>query len=294
MHKYTFGLPAVLLILFLFNGCMPDDELSAPVNVNAHLEMGTNTPGINYVDFHNIAIAVQQIKFYGIREEGSDIFFNSQPSVPFGIYAIKKNQPATQIDAFDVPQGVYNQMRWEIQTREIDDDYYEDFFDEELDEYVDVDDFGIIIEGVYTMLDGTQILLFIAIDPTEILLMETFDTGGNNQLSLISGKTYNVRLEINPYIAIQNIERSLLELAATDDDDDDDDGDDEGDDESDDDGDDDGDGDDNGDDDDDDNKNNNLKNDIRYIEISSDENEDLYERILFRLKNTVRAIIEEQ
>jgi hypothetical protein len=232
---------------------MPDDELSTPVNVNLHLEMGTNTPAINYVDFHNIAIAVQQIKFYGIREEGSDIFFNSQPNVPFGIYSIRKNQPAPQIDAFDLPQGVYNQMRWEIQTREIDDDYYEDYFDEELDEFIDVDDFGIIIEGTYTKLDGTQILLFIAIDPSEMLLMETFDTGGNNQLSLLAGKTYNIRLEINPYIAIQNIERSLLENAESDEED-----------------------------------------DVQYIEISSDENEDLYERILFRLKNTVRAIIEEQ
>jgi hypothetical protein len=239
---------------------------------------------------------VQQIKFYGVREEGSDIFFDSQPTVPFGIYAIGKNQAVTAIDAFDIPQGVYNQMRWEIQTREIDDDYYEEYFDEELDEYVDVDDFGIIIEGKYTRLDGSEILLFIAIDRTEMLLMETSDTGGNSQLSLLSGKNYNVQLEINPYVAIENIERYLLELAATndDDDDDDDDGDDDG-------GDDDGGDDDNSDDDnsdddnDDDNDgNNNIKNDIEYIEISSDENEDLYERILFRLKNTVRAIIEEQ
>ncbi|MFN2395563.1 MAG: lamin tail domain-containing protein, partial [Bacteroidales bacterium] len=169
------------------------------------------------------AIAVQQIKFYGIREEGSDIFFDSQPDVPFGIYAISKNQPPPLVNAFDIPQGVYNQMRWEIQTREIDEDYYEEFFDEELNEYIDVDNFGIIIEGTYTKLDGTQILLFIAIDPAEILLMETFDTGGNNQLSLLSGQSYNVRLEINPYTAIENIERSLLELAATNDDDDDDD-----------------------------------------------------------------------
>ncbi len=282
--------------MLLFNGCMPDDELSAPVNVNLHMAMGANTPGISYLDFHNTAIAVQQIKFYGVREEGSDIFFDSQPTVPFGIYAIGKNQAVTAIDAFDIPQGVYNQMRWEIQTREIDDDYYEEYFDEELDEYVDVDDFGIIIEGKYTRLDGSEILLFIAIDRTEMLLMETSDTGGNSQLSLLSGKNYNVQLEINPYVAIENIERYLLELAATndDDDDDDDDGDDDG-------GDDDGGDDDNSDDDnsdddnDDDNDgNNNIKNDIEYIEISSDENEDLYERILFRLKNTVRAIIEEQ
>ncbi len=253
MHKYTFGLTGWLLLLLLLNGCMADDELSAPVNVNLHLEMGTNTPGISYVDFHNITIAVQQTKFYGIREEGSDIFFNSEPNVPFGIYAIRKNEQAPTIDAFDIPQGVYNQMRWEIQTREIDDDYFEDYFDEELDEYIDVDDFGIIIEGKYTRLNGSEILLFIAIDPTEKLLMETYDTGGNNQLSILSGNTYNIRLEINPYVAIGNIERSLLENAETDEED-----------------------------------------DIYFIEISSDENEDLYERILFRLKNTVKAIIEEQ
>ncbi len=253
MHKFTLRLTGILLILLLFNGCMPDDELSAPVDVNLHLAMGTNTPGINYVEFYNIAIAVKQIKFYGIREEGSDIFFNSQPGVPFGIFAIRKNQPAPKIDAFNIPQGSYNQMRWEIQTREIDDDYYEDYFDEDLDEFIDVDDFGIIIEGRYKRLNGSEILLFIAIDPTEILLMETFDTAGNNQLSLLSGRTYNIRLEINPYVAIQNIERSLLENAETDEED-----------------------------------------DIEFIEISSDENEDLYERILFRLKNTVKAIIEEQ
>ena len=253
MHRFTFGLLGGLLILLLFNGCMPDDELSTPVNVNLHMEMGTNTPGINYVEFHNIAIAVQQIKFYGIREEGSDIFFNSQPNAPYGIYVIRKDQSPPLINAFDIPQGVYNQMRWEIQTLEIDDDYYEDYFDEELDEFVDVDDFGIIIEGKYTRLNGSEILLFIAIDPAEILLMETFDTGGNNQLSLLSGQSYNVRLEINPYLAIGNIERSLLENAETDEED-----------------------------------------DVYFIEISSDENEDLYERILFRLKNTVKAIIEEQ
>ena len=253
MQKYTIGLTVVLLMLLLFNGCMADDELSAPVNVNLHLEMGSNTPGISYVDFHNIAIAVGQIKFYGIREVGSDIFFNSQPNAPYGIYAIRKDQSPPLINAFDIPQGVYNQMRWEIQTREIDDDYYEDYFDEELEEFIDVDDFGIIFEGRYKRLNGSEMLLFIAIDPTETLLMETFDSSGNNQLSLLSGKTYNIRLEINPYVAIQNIERSLLENAETDEED-----------------------------------------DIYFIEISSDENEDLYERILFRLKNTVRAIIEEQ
>ena len=253
MQKYTIGLTGVLLMLLLFNGCMADDELSAPVNVNLHLEMGSNTPGISYVDFHNIAIAVRQIKFYGIREVGSDIFFNSQPNAPYGIYVIRKDQSPPLINAFDIPQGVYNQMRWEIQTREIDDDYYEDYFDEELDEYIDIDDFGIIIEGKYTRHNGSEILLFIAIDPEEILLMETYDSGGNNQLSLLAGKTYRVRLELNPYIAIQNIERSLLENAETDE-----------------------------------------ENDVEYIEISSDENEDLYERILFRMKNTVKAIIEEQ
>ncbi len=253
MRKSIFGVLGGLMILLLLSGCIPDDELSTPVTVNLNLVMGTNLPGINHVEFYNTVIAVQQIKFYGIREEGSDIFFSSQPTVPFGIYAIKKNQPASKIDVFDIPQGVYNQMRWEIKTKEIDDDYYEDYFDDKLEEYIDVDDFGIVIEGKYKRLNGSEILLFIAIDPTEILLMETFNTGGNNQLSLISGKTYNLILEINPYIAIQNIERILLENADADEED-----------------------------------------DIEYIEISSDENEDLYERILFRLKNTVKAIIEEQ
>ncbi len=253
MRKFTFGLLGGLLILTLFNGCLPDDELSIPVNVNLHLAMGTNTPGISYVDFHNAVIAVQQINFYGIREEGSEIFFNSRPDVPFGIYAIRINQPAPRIDAFDIPQGVYNQMRWEMQTREIDDDFYEDYFDEDLDEFIDVDDFGVIIEGKYTRENGSKILLFIAIDPKEVLMMDTYDAAGNNQLTLLSGKTYKVSLEINPYLAIENIERFLLEHAETDEED-----------------------------------------DIEFIEISSDENEDLYERILFRLKNTIKAVVEEQ
>jgi hypothetical protein len=239
-HKYPLVV-VVFLFSFLASTCV-DVDLNNPVKVDVEFYLEENPLTISYLTFNKAIIAFDKVRFYGVRDVGNDIVFSSRPGFPFGTFVIHAAQNTAYITYFDIPQGVYNLMRWDIELMEIDDDIYDD-------EYVDSDDFGLIFEGTYTRLNGQTVLLFIAVDPAA-LSFETVNAIGNNSIVLDSQMDYTVSLELNPYLAMQGISRSLLEQAETD-----------------------------------------SEDGVEFIEISSDENEDLYNLVLFRLEKTFKAVL---
>jgi hypothetical protein len=238
---YKYLLVTGLALLFLMLSCI-DDDLNKPVRIDLEFSFEENPLTIPYLTFTNAVISLERVRFYGIRDVGNDVFFSSNPGLSFGTFVIPAWQNTSFVTYFDLPQGVYNIIRWEAQLDEIDDDVYEN-------EFVDSDDFGLIFEGTYTRLDGSTVLLFIAVDPATFSF-ETTDAFGNSLISFDSRNNYTVSFELNPYLAMQGISRNLIEQAETD-----------------------------------------SEDDIEYIEISSDENEDLYDLVLFRLEKTFKAVI---
>lgn len=231
-----------LLILMGISSCEPDD-LSKPVRVHFELSFVQDNDPLPYLTFNNIVVDVEQISFYGIRQEGNDVLFNTRPGDSFGMHILTPAQNTSYLTYFDINQGVYQLMRWEITLGEIDDDLYPD-------DYIDSDDFGFIIEGTYTRQDGSSVLLFIAIEEEELIRVESINNDGETPIPILTDNVYTVSLEINPHALMRGIPRSMLEQAKTDEED-----------------------------------------DIEFIEISDDENEELYNLVLFQLSKTLKAVV---
>lgn len=235
----------LVLVVFLLLGlqsCEPDD-LTKPVRVNFELKWVEDNSPLAYLTFQNIVIDVEKISFNGIRQQGSDVFFNTRPGDSFGMHILTRSEKTSYLTFFDLPQGVYELMRWELELGEIDDDIYSD-------DFIDSDDFGFIIEGIYTRLDGSTVLIFIAIEEEEVIRVESVNQDGEVPISILVDNVYTASLEINPHAIMRGIPRSLLEQAETDEED-----------------------------------------DVEFIEISEDENEDLYNLVLFQLARVIKLVV---
>jgi hypothetical protein len=232
----------LFLLIAVTAGCEPDD-LSKPVRVHFEISVVLDNAPLSYFTLTNMAMDVEQISFNGIRQEGKDVLFNTRPGDSFGMHIISDINTSSYITYFDLPQGIYQLMRWEIELGEVDDDKYPD-------DYIDSDDFGFIIHGTYTRQDGSSVLLFIAIEKEEIIKVESVNQEGVVPISILTENVYTMSLEINPHAILRGIPRSMLEQAETDEED-----------------------------------------DIEFIEISENENEDLYNLILFQLSKTLKAVV---
>ncbi len=243
MTKFTLKhLTLILLSATVFFACEPDD-LSKPVKVHLEFSYKEGVVPIDYLSFNKIIWSVENIDFYGIRKEGNDVLFHTRPGDSFGNHILTPAQNVSYITFFDLKQGIYQLMRWNVGLGEIDDEIYSD-------EFVDSDDFGLIIEGTYTRLDGTIVLLFIAIEEEEILTFEALIQDEETSLAIISDNTYTMSLEVNPHALMRGIPRSMLEEVETEEED-----------------------------------------AVEFIEISEDENEKLYDLVLFQLTKTLKIIV---
>ncbi|MFO7977330.1 MAG: hypothetical protein R6U64_01610 [Bacteroidales bacterium] len=232
-------LPLMLAMIIALSACEPD-ELDKPVRVNFEVSLqGSDTPSAHF-EFTRILVAFEEIIFHGIRQQGSDVFFSTRPGSSFGIQELTSENTHSRVTYFDIPQGIYQLMSWELTLLEIEDDLYDH-------EWIDVDDFGLIVEGIYTREDGIKLPFFIGLDPEELLSVKT---APSNSLSLIEDNVYTVDLTINPYLMMAGIPQSYMEQAERDEE--------EG---------------------------------VEYIEISDDENEELYSMVVFQLARTIKAFL---
>ncbi len=219
------------------------EELTAPVRIDVEVSLAEDEAPLSYLSFERIMLNIGQISFYGIRQEGNDVLFSTRPGDTFGMHLLTYGQNTSPVTYFDIPQGAYQLMRWDIETESIDDDVFPD-------DYIDSDDSGFIIEGTYSQQDGAVVKLFIAIDEEELIRIESESASGEVPIPILSGNVYTVKMEINPQAIMKGIPRTLIEQAETEEED-----------------------------------------DIEFIEISEDENEELYDLVLFQLSKTLKAVV---
>jgi hypothetical protein len=86
-------IPSVLMFLILIgvSSCEHDD-LSKPVRVHFEVSFVQDNDPLPYLTFRFIIVDAEQISFYGIRQEGNDVLFNTRPGDSFGMHMLSPSQ----------------------------------------------------------------------------------------------------------------------------------------------------------------------------------------------------------
>jgi hypothetical protein len=214
MGFYKMKLMSIALIMFIA-GCREKDELTLPVSV--HLMIGIsqdNSLNTEYLGFTECEIGINRIWFEGLREAGPAVYFQTDPKI--NLPTITFFQPVI-VSSYDIPQGVYNYMKWDITMYCIEN---ERIFNIETRGW-DWNDFeenyycckAIDIYGSYKSLDGSVIPFIFGIDATEMLSVKAFDPDGNSTIVLSVNKEYDATLLFNPQEAFSSISRESFEKA---------------------------------------------------------------------------------
>lgn len=203
-NKYQLIMVVVLFALLLA-GCSKD-ELTYPVKVNFSIGINQSNNPQAFIKLSEAAIGVGRIGFVGLRQEGGDVYFNTEPGKVHGTYVVKTGESARYVTYFDIPQGVYNLMSWKLTLAEIDEDVYED-------ELMDSDDYGLLVKGAYAPVGRDSIPVYFLIDPMEVFSCEATDALGATPISIVDGNSYTILLELRPTEAIEGIGREYFDNA---------------------------------------------------------------------------------
>ena len=251
MINFKIRLTGIILILF-FPSCTEKDELTLPVNVDFMISISDNSSNDEYLTFTGGVIGIQKIGFEGKREAGEDVFFETDPKMDLPRLTFGTSAQPASVSDFDIPQGIFNYMKWDINLKKIVVDELND--DDDDDDNDDDDDdslyTGLAISGTYFYQNGVSIPIIIAIDIVEQFSVRSFDPDGNSTIVLSVDKDYDAVLLLDPGYAFHSISRESLEEADTSDD-----------------------------------------SGTEVILISSEENEDLYEVLLYRITQSAKVVV---
>ncbi len=203
---------AVVILPLFIAGCREKDELTLPVRIQ--LKVGIS-PGTGNWD-EGCMIGIRKIIFEGKREAGGDVFFEAYPDADLPLNDFSK---LAAISDFDLPQGVYDYMKWDIYLKELDIDT------SDYNQILDSLSIGIAIKGIYSGIifnemtweeDTVNIPFIIAVDDMEQFSARSINTEANSRIVLAAGRDYEAVLSLNlPYAfsslsfdAINNAERS--------------------------------------------------------------------------------------
>lgn len=194
---------AFIIMILALAGCRKEkDELTLPVRI--HLQISTiYTAYDNWIDWSRGKIGIQSVRFEGRRETGEDVFFESDPEMNLEILSF----PAS-IAEFDLPQGIYNYMRWDITLKRI-----------MSDELIKVDDtdslsIGLVFPGSYYYLDeetweDIELPIIFAIDDTELFSFMP----SSNDIALYANKDFVITLCFNLNYASHSTSGESLDKA---------------------------------------------------------------------------------
>jgi hypothetical protein len=183
----------IIMILFIA-GCIKEkDELTLPVRIK--LQIAALPLQENYFLYaFEGKIGIKSIQFEGKREAGEDIFFETDPKM--NLQTLQLSSKPTGILEFEIPQGIYNYMRWDLTLKSI--------MTEELNNVGDADSLriGLVIPGSYWMEDWTDewgwdisITPFIfGIDDTELFSFKSTGIDGRSGIVITDRKTYEITL----------------------------------------------------------------------------------------------------
>jgi len=210
-------LVCITLILFI-TGCTEKDEFTRPVNIN--LKISFIRSFTNYFEFTEGRIGVQRIRFEGKREAGGDVFFETDTKADFPTLEFVGQQEAAKVSSFEIPQGIYTNMKWDINLKEIVND--ELIYDDDTDSL----NKGLIIKGDYLYDDWwiwgdepppenwiPSIPFIFSVDYTERFSFSSFFPDPNSNEVLTDNKDYEVILLLNLAYAFDSISRESFEEA---------------------------------------------------------------------------------
>ena len=197
----------VVIILFLaVTSCVEKDDLTLPVRVFFKIGISPNQlPYYEYLDFTQCQIGIQSISFEGTREEGPDIHFVTNPAL--NLQTLSFNEKPTAISIFDLPQGVYSSMKWDISLKCIETERPID------DRNESSPCIGIIIKGNYTNMGGFVIPFILAIDKPVLFSVMSFGPAGESTIVLSVDKEYEATVLFAPEEAFSAVDRQFLEDA---------------------------------------------------------------------------------
>jgi len=197
---------ATLIATLFLNGCENKDDLTLPVKVSFKFGISDNQYETSeYLEFTGCRIGVQRIGFEGNREAGGDIHFVTDPSL--NLQTLTFNELPVTVSTFDIPQGIYYYMKWDISLKCVDTNGLNDGRDES---YPCV---GIIFTGNYRTIGGTVVPFALEIDKPEIFRIMSYDTAGDQTIILSVDKEYEAVVWFTPDFAFSAISRQTLEEA---------------------------------------------------------------------------------
>jgi hypothetical protein len=233
---------AGLILLLSFAGCIKEkNELTLPVTISSKISFSVDSSKCGeYVDITGGRIGIGMITFRGIRENGEDYSFTTNPKfdfpTPSSVWFLEKG---SIISNFNFPQGTYTDMEWEMEMWAVPNSdlvnlikgltiedlaatgVIEGFYD---GSWIWISGPAIAIAGTYKSLDGSVIpfLLagdFILYDDGEdfncILRAQSFDPDGNSRIVISADKEYESNMIFTLEIDFRSINRELFEEAKT-------------------------------------------------------------------------------
>ena len=195
---------AGLILVLLISGCIRKDELTRPVRVNLNIGIapGEASSRPEYFYFNWAHIGISRIEFTGKREAGGDVFFETSDSP--GNQAIEFSEGKELLTSLDLPQGIYNPMRWDIHLRGM--------ATSGLIGY-DAQGSGLVVWAIYEYPDGSVIPVFLCIDDSEIFSFKTYGPDLDSEIALSESQTFNVILQFDLYSAFWPVSRESIESA---------------------------------------------------------------------------------
>jgi len=197
-----------IILILTIAGCVKKDDFTLPVKVS--LKIGISPDRSFYSDylyFTGCQVGIQRIEFEGKRETGGNVHFVTDPEMNLQTLSFTE-QPAI-ISTFDIPQGVYYNMLWEIAFKCIDTGGLIPDRDESYP------CFGIMTTGNYMSLSGAVIPFIFVIDKPEMFRVRSYDPSGDPVIALSVDKEYEAIVYFDPEKAFSEINRQSLEEAQT-------------------------------------------------------------------------------
>lgn len=194
----------VITTLILLNGgCREKDDLTLPVKVYLEIGLSQESSSVNsYLDFTNGNIMVSNLRFEGSREAGGNIYFETDYRKPG--QEIKFNQNPAIISEYDIPQGIYNYMKWDILMDCSDGDFKSNLCD------------AFNISGSYIYLNGSVIPLIFHYEIDWVgagFVARCENPDGASRIVLSVKKEYVAIVLFDPANAFSTISRKSLEEA---------------------------------------------------------------------------------
>jgi len=200
---------AGLILILLIPGCVKKDELTRPTRIRLTIKIIKNDNALG--EYFGISwgyLGVRRIQFEGKREAGEDILFETDPEanlLPFE-FEFESSANSTVISEFDIPQGIYNYMRWDLQLKSIQTSWPLIVADSAST--------GLVISGYYEYLNERQIPFCLYIDDKEQFRLMSFTSDGNSTSIVISeSKVYEALLSLDLWYAFRSISRESFEKA---------------------------------------------------------------------------------